>query len=178
MRNHMLVPLVLLVLGMSSIHLRAQKNEFSVLYGGGGLVAGEETLGTQAFTLAYARELPWNLGLEGSLDIFYRRDDDFGDAVISVLYHFAPLETGRMTPYVVAGIGKVSTDFTEIPGQVMGRVGGGLKYNFFGRWGLRVEIRDEIVRGNSFLVDPRYALANPHSWVHFPSVRAGIVYRF
>ena len=75
---------------------------------------------------------------------------------------------------MTAGIGSLSTDFTEIPSDVVYRIGGGIKY-FFSKdspFGLRVEVRDEITpQGHQ-----RYPL--PGDPVSLISVRAGVTYRF
>ncbi len=155
----------------------AQNNELSFAVGGGALTGGAETLGTRAATFSYARNLPWRLAIEGSLDLFYVRhddgfDDDFAGAALSVHYHFLePTETGRLIPYVGAGIGKTTTDFTEIPAQKLARLLGGVKYHFSDGWGLTVEVRDEIMEGSYYLVQPGKT-------INFPSARVGIVRRF
>jgi len=157
--------------------LCAQNNEVAFAVGGGALTGGPETLGTRACTFSYSRNLPWRLAIEGSLDLFYVRhddgfNDDFAGAALSVHYHLLePTETGRLIPYVGAGIGKTTTDFTEIPAQKLARLLGGVKYHFSEGWGLQIEARDEIMKGSGYLVQPGPT-------INFPSLRVGIVRRF
>ena len=174
-RNFLIV--VVLFLSFSPSHLSAQKNELAFAVGGGALTGGADTLGTKALTLSYARNIPWRLAIEGSLDLFWVRhddgfNDDFGGAALSVHYHFLdPEQTGKLIPYVGAGVGKTTTDFTEIPAQKLARLLGGVKYHFSDGWGLQVEVRDEIMEGSFYLVEPGKT-------INFPSVRVGIVRRF
>ena len=157
----------------------AQKNELSLIIGGGVLTDGKESTNASAFTISYARHIVKGLAVEGSLDVFFIKNgslnrDDFGAAQIAVVYHFGSLKSHRVIPYVTAGIGSLSTDFTEIPSDVVYRIGGGIKY-FFSKdspFGLRVEVRDEITpQGHQ-----RYPL--PGDPVSLISVRAGVTYRF
>ena len=168
---------VTLFLSFLSPFLHAQNNELTFAAGGGALTGGDKTLGTKAFTFSYERILPRRFGIEGSLDLFWVRhddgfNDDFGGATLSVHYHFLePTETGKVVPYVGAGLGKTTTDFTEIPAQKLGRVLGGIKYHLSDGWGLKVEVRDEIMKGSGYLLEPGRT-------INFPSVRVGIVRRF
>jgi hypothetical protein len=88
----------------------------------------------------------------------------------ALAYYFLPnRETGRLLPFVVAGIGKTSTDFTEIPAHSYYRFGAGFPYNLTEKWGLRFELRDEIIKS-------LYVNGNPTG--NLPSARLGIVLRF
>ena len=157
----------------------AQKNELSLIVGGGVLTDGKQSTNASAFTMSYDRQVVKGLAVEGSLDVFYIKNgslnrDDFGAAQIAVVYHFGSLKNRRMIPYVTAGIGRITTDFTEIPSDVVYRFGGGIKY-YFGKdspFGLRVEVRDEITpQGHQAYPLP----GDPLSLI---SVRVGVCYRF
>lgn len=157
----------------------AQKNELSLIVGGGVLTDGTKSTNASAFTISYDRHIVKGFAVEGSLDVFYIKNgslnrDDFGAAQIAAVYHFGSLKNHRVIPYVTAGIGSLSTDFTEIPSDVVYRFGGGIKY-YFGRdspFGVRVEVRDEITpQGHQAYPLP----GDPLSLV---SVRVGVTYRF
>ncbi len=162
------------VLVLSPMAVWAQKNEVSFSAGGGGVFSHGESVSAPAYTLAYTRSLTDHLAVEGAFELFYLKGDGFAGAQVAALYHFRPAyETRRVIPYVTAGIGKTTTDFTEIESQVVVRLGGGFKYYIWDALGLRVEFRDEIIRtGNN----PYYPL--PGSPQHFLSARAGVVFRF
>ena len=100
--------------------------------------------------------------------------DGFAGVQGSVLYHLRPAATGRrFVPYLTAGIGNTTTDFTEIPSEWVIRLGGGFKY-FFGqsqKFGLRVEARDEIIGEDN-------RIFFPPTQINLPSARVGVVYRF
>src|SRR6185436_17347971 len=115
----------------------AQKNEVSLVIGGGRLAGKSSSVPASAFTFAYTRNLIGGLAAEASLGAFFVSNgtpafrDDYGSVDASVVYHFIPIRKSRtLIPYVTAGIGKVSTDFTEIPGEKIYRFGGGVKYYF------------------------------------------------
>lgn len=156
----------------------AQNNEVSFSAGGGGLIGNHESRSASAYTLAYDRNLTNQLAVEGSLEFFYVDvpnfgRDDYTGVQGAVLYHFRSGKDQRFVPYLTAGVGNTTTDFTEIPSALVIRLGGGFKY-FFGasqRFGLRVEARDEIIGKNT-------TIFYPQSHIQFPSARAGIVYRW
>jgi hypothetical protein len=158
----------------------AQMNELSLIGGGGRLSDGDSGVNASAFTFAYTRSLVAGVAVEGSLDVFFVTSpmgfrDDFGAAQIAAVYQFGSIgKTRRIIPYISAGVGKISTDFTEIPGEVVYRFGGGAKYYFSERapFGLRIELRDEITRrgGQGYpLTGARLSLV---------SLRAGFTCRF
>jgi len=152
----------------------AQENEVSLSVGGGGFLSGGTSVGARAVTLAYTRNLTDHFAAEGGVELFWIRGDDFAGVQVAVLYHFRPFEkTRKVIPYVTAGIGGTSTDLTEIQGEMVIRLGGGLKYHFLEALGLRVEFRDEIVRTGESIYYP--LRGSPQ---HFLSARAGIVLRF
>ena len=151
-----------------------QNNEVSLSAGGGGLVSGGKSVSAPAYTLAYTRSLTDRVAVEGALELFYIKGDDFLGVQVAGLYHFRPADqTRRLIPYATAGIGATSTDFTEIESQLVIRLGGGIKYYFLESLGVRVEFRDEIIRTGGSIYYPL-----PGSPQHFLSVRAGVVFRF
>lgn len=157
----------------------AQNNEISFSVGGGRLIAADESKGAPAYTLAYTRYLTKRWAVEGSMEVFYVKTrgfnpfwDDYAGLQASALYHLRPAPDGRFVPYLTAGIGYTTTDFTEIPAVLVIRMGGGFKY-FFGqsrRLGLRVEARNEIIDDDRIFFPPMR--------INFPSARVGVVYRF
>jgi hypothetical protein len=173
--------LVAVVFLMACVNANAQKNELSLIVGGGQLSGESRRVPASAFSIGYTRSIVGGLAVEGSIDIFFVRNgslaaDDFTAAQAAISYHFRPVTKSRaVIPYVVAGIGKVTTDFTEIPADRVIRLGGGLKY-YFGEncpFGLRLELRDEIIAGGSLSYYP--VSGSPLQVV---SLRAGISYRF
>ena len=160
----------------------AQKNELSLIIGGGRLARESGSVGVSACSIGYTRSLIGGLAVEGSLDTFFAKNgtppfrDDFGSAEASVVYHFVPTrKTRTLIPYVTAGIGKVSTDFTEIPGEKIYRFGVGIKYYLSNehRWGTRLELRDEVTRTEGY---QSYPVSG--SRLSVVTVRGGISYRF
>jgi len=158
----------------------AQNNELSLTVGGGSFTDGDKSVTASAFTIAYTRSIIKGLTVEGSLDGFFITtpligSDGYGAAQIGAVYNFrSNAASRRIIPYVSAGVGKVTTDFTEIPAEVVYRFGGGAKYYFTENsgWGIRVELRDEITsRGLQ-----NYPLKGSH--LSLVSLRAGVTYRF
>jgi len=160
----------------------AQKNELSLIIGGGRLIGRNESVSASACSLGYTRSLIGGLAVEGSLDAFFAQNgtppfrDDFGSVEASLVYHLLPVKKTRtLIPYLTAGIGKVSTDFTEIPGEKIYRFGGGIKYYLSDehRWGMRIEVRDEITKTGGY---QSYPVSG--SRLSVVTVRGGISYRF
>ena len=158
----------------------AQNNEVSLTVGGGSFTDGDKSVTASAFTLAYTRSIFKGLAVEGSLDGFFVKapnlsSDGYEALQIGAAYNFrSNAASRRIIPYISAGVGKVTTDFTDIPAEVVYRFGGGAKYYFKENsgWGIRVELRDEITsRGlqNYPLKGSRLSLV---------SLRAGVTYRF
>ena len=161
---------------------QTQKNEFSVTAGGGSLRGEHESVAAApVFTVAYTRGLTDRIAVEGSLDGYYVKQpgfsqrDDFLDAQVAGLFHFVPMTaTKRVIPYLTAGVGRVSTDVTEIPAETITRLGGGIKYypSHNHNVGLRVEVRDEITsRGGQ-----GYPVSGDR--INIISLRAGVTFRF
>jgi hypothetical protein len=159
--------------------LAAQNNEISFSVGGGSLIGADESRGARVSTLGYTRYLTERWAVEGSLEFFSVNIPNFGrDGFAgvqgSVLYHLLPAATDRrFVPYLTAGFGNTTTDFTEIPSEWVIRMGGGFKY-FLGqsqKFGLRVEARNEIIGEDNRIFFPL-------TRINFPSARVGVVYRF
>lgn len=158
----------------------AQGNELSFIVGGGKLSDADRSVNASAFTAAYTRRIYAGLAAEGSLDVFFVKvpgfgKDDFGAAQIAVVYHFRSTSKNRsVIPYLTAGIGRITTDFTEIPSEPVYRLGGGVKYYFKedSPFGLRIELRDEITRSGG----QGYPLTG--SRLSLVSLRAGLTWRF
>ena len=158
----------------------AQKNELSLTVGGGRFSDHDRTIAASAVSAAYTRSLFAGLAVEGSLDTFFVNVpgyglDDYGSAQVAVLYRFGALgKNRRLVPYLAAGVGSVSTDFTEIRSDPIYRLSAGAEYYFNKEcpWGIRAEIRDELTRRGH---QPYPLKGNRLSVVTF---RAGITYRF
>ena len=163
-----------------SSNVLAQGNELSFIVGGGRLSDGDRAINASAFSAAYTRRIFGGFAAEGSLDLFFVKNpdfgrDDFGAAQIAVVYHFRPTSKNRsVIPYLTAGVGRISTDFTEIPTDPVYRLGGGVKYYFNEDYpfGLRIELRDEITRNG------RQGYPLTGSRLSLVSLRAGVTYRF
>jgi hypothetical protein len=177
MRRLLLAALFSATIG--AVPVVAQNNEISFSVGGGRLIGANESEGARVCTLAYARYLTGHWAVEGSLEFFYVHVpnfgwDDYHGVQGSVIYHLTSASTDRrFVPYLTAGIGNTTTDFTETPSERVIRLGGGFKY-FIGqsrRFGLRVEARNEIIGEDNTIFFPR-------TRIYFPSARVGVVYRF
>jgi hypothetical protein len=159
------------------------RHEVGMAAGGGRLSIAGSARTTPVLSFWYQGHATERFSVEGGFDFFSysfhinRRDpasspyrDGYSGASIAFVYH--PLtccEIGRILPYVSAGVGKTTTDFTEIPATVYYRLGAGAVYNVSDRIGVRVEARDEILSA----LDPYVGLR-----ATLPSVRLGIVRRF
>ena len=159
--------------------LAAQNNEVSFSVGGGRLIGAGESRGGRVSTLAYTRYLTERWAVEGSLEFFFVNirnfgRDDFAGVQGSFLYHLLPATTERrFVPYLTAGVGNTTTDFTEIPSTWVIRLGGGFKYflDESQKFGLRVEARNEIIGKDN-------RIFWPPTRINFPSARLGVIYRF
>jgi len=158
------------------------RHELSFSVGGGTLQVDPEGGATPVYSFSYRCHISSHLSAEGALDIFYYKfvsspsgdqanyRDDYLGAEAALVYHFLPnRETRRFLPFVAAGIGKTTSDFTEIPAHPYYRFGAGFSYNLTDKWGLRFEARDEIIKS-------LYANGSPSG--NLPSARLGIVRRF
>jgi hypothetical protein len=151
----------------------AQSNEVTFAMGGGAMAAGGRG-GGRAINLSYARSIGEHFAAEGSLETFFVEGDDIGGVQGSVLYHFVPSSRTRtVIPYVTAGLGTASTDFTEIRSDLLVKVGAGVKYHVTDHVGVRLELRDEIV-------NPTHNAGYLPGSGAGPRVRArvGVVFRF
>src|SRR5262247_1949470 len=153
--------------------------KISLCVGGGSVIDGYESRGAGGSTLPYTRYLTERCAVEGSLEFFSMNIRNFGRDGISgvqgsVLYHLRPAATDRrFVPYLTAGFGNTTTDFTEIPSEWVIRLGGGFKYfpDQPQKFGLRVEARNEIIGEDN-------RIFFPPTRINFPSARVGVVYRF
>jgi hypothetical protein len=176
------IVLFLLLLTGSRQVWAQDRNEIAFSLGAGSLQVNPDGGATPVYSFSYQRHITRHFSAEGALDIFYYKfrtgpvdnqsvyKDDYLGAEAALVYYFLPnRETRRLLPFVAAGIGKTSTDFTEIPAHAYYRVGAGVSYNLTEKWGLRFELRDEIV-------EKLYIHNNPTG--NLPSIRLGIVRRF
>jgi hypothetical protein len=132
-------------------------------------------------SFAYRFHVTDRLSAEGALDFFAYRSpvgpavppsgylDDYSGAEAALIYHLrGSRERRKWIPFAAIGVGRTTTDFTEIPATNYYRFGTGVSYNFSDRFGTRVEIRDEAITG----------LSGSSPITNLPSIRAGIVLRF
>jgi hypothetical protein len=175
--------LTFLITVLACAPLMAQgRSELALSFGGGSLQTGSGGGPTTTCSFSYQFHISSHFSAEGALDFFfykflagppdslYQYKDDYAGAEAAVVYHLhANRRTGRWLPYLVAGIGKTTTDFTEIAAHPYYRLGAGVSYHLSDKWGLRLEARDEIIKR-------LYANGNPSA--NLPSLRLGIVYKF
>jgi len=161
----------------------AQKNEISISLGKGILVGKNDTMPATVLDISYARHITDHWGFElVMLDGFtydnprdsssYRTGYDGGQ--IAVLYHLRSTSSVKpLIPYLSAGIGFTSDDFTELPSYRVIRLGGGVKYFLDGEhhYGIKLELRNEIINKNSGIFPTREG-------VNLPNFRAGFILRF
>jgi len=159
--------------GRSEIALSLGAGSLQVIPGGGA---------TTVFSLSYRFHITRHFSAEGALDSFNYNipvgppdtssvyKDDYLGAEAAVVYHFLPdREPGRLLPFIAAGIGKTTTDFTEIAAHPYYRLGAGINYYLTDRLGFQVEVRNEIIKR-------LYEDHQPNGTL--PSIRGGIVLRF
>ena len=156
------------------------RSEIAFSAGAGSLQVNPGGGSTGVFSFSYRFHITRHFSAEGALDTFNYKfptgpsnsiyKDDYLGAEAAVVYYFLPKrETGRVLPFVVAGIGKTTTDFTEIAAHPYYRLGAGISYFLTDRFGLRLEFRDEIIT----------KLENSGSPTgNLPSILGGIAYRF
>ena len=174
---------LLCLLPVVSRQVRAQnRSEVAVSLGAGSLQTNPGGGATAVFSFSYRFHITRHFSAEGALDSFtyqfragaadssYQYRDGYLGAEAALVYYFlSNRATRRVLPFVVAGIGKTTTDFTEIAAHPYYRLGAGVSYHMTERLGLRIELRDEIIK----------SLANANNPDgNLPSVRLGIVYRF
>ena len=163
--------------------VRAQgRSEIALSLGAGSLKVDPGGGKTVVFSLSYQFHITRHFSAEGALDSFSYKfpigppdsssiyKDGYLGAEAAVVYHFLPnRDKRRWLPFLVAGIGKTTTDFTEIAAHPYYRLGAGVSYHLNDRLGFRLEVRDEIITRLASYSSPRGNL---------PSIRCGIVYRF
>ncbi|HXK59976.1 MAG TPA: outer membrane beta-barrel protein [Acidobacteriota bacterium] len=179
----LLINLILILTSTTSLQADDGSRLALIVSGGGGsLQVADTSQFSPVFSLALLVHITDHVSAEGGIDFFWHKLltgpladqkvfwDDYTGAEAAVLYHFRPArESERWIPFVAAGIGSTSTDFTEIEGSRYYRLGGGASYYFGEKWGVRIEVRDEIVE--------RLWIPENHG-AHLPSLRFGLVRRF
>lgn len=183
MKNTGVLILLLSLMMAASRQADAQgRSEIALSLGGGSLQADTGGGATVVFSCSYRFHITPHFSVEGTLDMFnynipeYAPNDssifrdDYLGAEAAIVYHFLPnRDTGRLLPFVAVGIGKTTTDFTEIAAHPYYRLGAGVNYHLTDRLGIQFEVRDEIIT---------------KLWIHgepngnLPSIRGGIVIRF
>jgi hypothetical protein len=170
------------ILSLGSALWAQDRSELAFSAGGGALQVDSGSSATPVFGVSYLYHITDHVSAEGSLDLFFHKFltgpvdsqevfwDGYTGAEAALVYHFKDWrDTGRWIPFAVVGIGKTTTDFTEIQASRYIRLGGGVSYHFTEKLGGRVEIRDEII-------NKLYSAGGSNA--NLPSVRASIVYRF
>jgi hypothetical protein len=184
MKKYILGTCILLLLIFTDA--QAQKNELSIAYGGGILIGKNDSMGATVINISYARHITDHWGVDVSIIDGFLYDNPrpdrvftfnklgYGGSQIAVLYHLASTSAGKpLIPYLTAGIGFTSDDFTELPSYPVVRLGGGVKY-FFGseqRFGVKLELRNEIIGKNSNIFPTGER-------INLPSARVGVIWRF
>jgi len=166
--------------------VQAQKNELSISVGRGILIGKNDSMEATVINLSYARHITDHWGVDVSFieGFTYKnpREDrnltfnkiGYDGSQIAVLYHLTSTSSGkRLIPYLTAGIGFTSDDFTELPSYKVVRLGGGVKY-FFGSeptFGLKLEFRNEIIGKNNYIFPTGER-------INLPNARLGFIFRF
>ena len=183
MKFSRLLTLLIFLIPAASRQAAAQgRNEIGFSLGGGSLQTNPGAGATAVFSLSYQFHITRHFSAEGALDLFnykfltgppdspYIYKDDYLGAEAAAVYYFrASRQTGRLLPFIAAGIGKTTTDFTEIAAHPYYRLGAGVAYHLSDRLGFRLEARDEIIRSLSIHGSPNGNL---------PSIRFGIFLSF
>jgi hypothetical protein len=159
-----------------------ERHELGLSVGGGSLQVTPGGGATTVVSIWYQLQITGRLAIEGALDSFNHvlpigprerasifKDDYLGAEVAVVCYLRNRFRQGRWAPFVAAGIGQTSTDFTEIGAEPYYRLGAGVSYRLSDRIELRFEARDEIVT-------KMWAAHNPTG--NLLSARLGISRRF
>ena len=162
------------------------RNEIALSVGHGDVIvstdtAGRHVVGTSVGSFSYQVHVTKHASVEGSIDLFWYTfpigppdspslyHDDYLGASAAAVYSFRDSRRAAWSPFVSAGIGKTSTDFTEIAGTRYYRLGGGVTYHLRSGIGVRVEGREDWIAD----------LAGPSaSSAQLLSVRVGVVRRF
>src|SRR5262245_22229253 len=152
MRLLKLTSLCLFLIGMTGARCLAQdRNEIALSVGAGSLQVDPGGGATAVFSLSYQLHITRHFSGEGALDSFnytfqtgpsqgtYK--DGYLGAEAAIVYDFLPNSGGTtaIRPFVAAGIGKTTTDFTEIAAHPYYRLGAGISYRLTNRYGLRIE---------------------------------------
>ena len=183
MKNTGVLILLLSLMIAASQQAEAQgRSEIALSFGGGSLQANTGGGATIVFSCSYRFHITQHVSVEGALDTFNYNiaadapenssifRDDYLGAEAAIVYHFLPnRDTGRLLPFVAVGIGKTTTDFTEIAAHPYYRLGAGVNYHLTDRLGFQLEVRDEIIK-------KLWTHGEPNG--NLPSIRGGIVIRF
>jgi hypothetical protein len=183
MNNKRVLILLLGLMMAAGRQVEAQgRSEIALSLGGGSLQANTGGGATVVFSCSYRFHITQHFSVEGALDMFnynipeYAPNDssifrdEYLGAEAAIVYHFLPnRDTGRLLPFVAAGIGKTTTDFTEIAAHPYYRLGAGVNYHLNDMLGFQFEVRDEIIK-------ELWIQGKPNA--NLPSVRGGIVIRF
>lgn len=156
--------------------VHAADGEIGFLFGGGGVTAGGEAAAVRAYSLGVGGLFLDRWGAEVCLEGFaLDRDRGYDGLQVDVQYHFRSHAAPRtVIPYVVAGVGFRSDDWTELPSYTTLRLGGGLRYYPWRFLGIRAEAGDDIV----FAGESGYGAPFPGRVQHVLGVRAGVCLRF
>ena len=164
----------------------AQKNEFSFSIGKGILVGKNDSMEATVLDFSYARHITDHWGFELAIIDGFTYDNPspdrnftfnkigYGGSQLAVLYHLKSTSSSkRLIPYLSAGIGFTSDDFTELPSYRVIRLGGGIKYFFDSEqhFGLKLELRNEIINKNS-------GIFPTGEGINLPNVRVGFIFRY
>ncbi len=164
----------------------AQKNELSFSIGKGILVGRNDSKEATVHDFSYARHLTDHWGFELTIldnfsygnpstdPIFNSRKIGYDGGQIAVLYHITSTSSAkRLIPYLSAGIGYTSDDVFELPSHRVIRLGGGVKYFFDSEqhFGLKLELRNEIINKNTNIFPTREG-------INLPNVRVGFIFRY
>jgi hypothetical protein len=183
MKSTTIITLLICFSLIGSRQILAQaRNEFAFSLGAGSLQVEPDGGANVVFSFSYRFHITQHISAEGALDAFFYnqmsgpsdnrhvyRDGNLG-AEVAVAYYFLPnRDTNRFLPFINVGIGKNTTDWTEIRAHPYYRFGGGFQYNMSDKWGLRVEIRNDLLKD-------LYLAKKPNA--NLISARLGIVRRF
>ena len=135
------------------------RHEFAASFGVGTLQIDPYGGATVVLSFSYRIHITQHISAEGALDGFHYKQmtgpsdnrqvsyDGYLGAEAAVAYYFLPnRDMNRFLPFINVGIGKTTTDWTEIRAHPYYRFGGGFQYNMSDKWGLRTEIRNDLIK--------------------------------
>jgi len=158
------------------------RQELAFSAGAGSLFVNGAGRTSPVGSFSYRFHFTNHISAEGALDFFsyefqsgppaqpYSYRDGYSGAEAALVYYLRQSRPSQhWLPFIAAGVGKTTTDFTEIAAAPYYRIGVGISYHFTARFGIRVEMRDEIIT-------KLYGNGSPNG--NLPSIRFGLVYRF